>query len=156
MDAVYRTDLPYRRPGNRAILSGASFTLPGFIWCLLIGVVLRNLEHIAPGLKRIIQRWIWWALYPGHIYRNGPHVAALVGIAQPGGPLLVMLLIQTVGMALFASLVTFRIMGANYDSAIMAGGHCGFGLGATPTAVANMEAITRRYGPRHRHSWWFH
>ena len=39
-----------------------------------------------------------------------------------------------------------RIMGANYDSAIMAGGHCGFGLGATPTAVANMEAITRRYG----------
>jgi ESS family glutamate:Na+ symporter len=63
------------------------------------------------------------------------------------GPLLVILLIQTAGMALFASFVTFRFMGANYDAAIIAGGHCGFGLGATPTAVANMEALTRRFGP---------
>jgi ESS family glutamate:Na+ symporter len=63
------------------------------------------------------------------------------------GPLLVILLIQTGGMMLFASLVTFRFMGSNYDSAIIAGGHCGFGMGATPTAVANMEALTRRYGP---------
>ncbi len=63
------------------------------------------------------------------------------------GPLLVMMLIQTAGIALFASLVTFRIMGSNYDAAIIAGGHCGFGLGATPTAVANMEALTMRYGP---------
>jgi ESS family glutamate:Na+ symporter len=38
-------------------------------------------------------------------------------------------------------------MGSNYDSAIIAGGHCGFGMGATPTAVANMEALTQRYGP---------
>ena len=57
-----------------------------------------------------------------------------------------MLLIQTGGMVLFASLVTFRFMGSNYDSAIIAGGHCGFGMGATPTAVANMEALTQRYG----------
>jgi len=39
------------------------------------------------------------------------------------------------------------VMGANYDAAIIAGGQCGFGLGATPTAVANMEALTRRFGP---------
>ena len=63
------------------------------------------------------------------------------------GPLLVMLAVQTLGMALFASFVTFRVMGANYDAAIIAGGHCGFGMGATPTAVANMEALTHRYGP---------
>lgn len=59
---------------------------------------------------------------------------------------MIMLIIQTLGMALFASLVTFRIMGSDYESAIIAGGHCGFGLGATPTAVANMQAITGRYG----------
>ena len=136
--------------GGQAIaqsLSGALFTLPGFIWCLLIGVLLRNLEHLAPGLKVHHQTvdmvgsislaiFIAMALMSLRLWE-------LLSLA---GPLLVMLLIQTVGMALFASLVTFRIMGANYDSAIMAGGHCGFGLGATPTAVANMEAITRRYG----------
>ena len=38
-------------------------------------------------------------------------------------------------------------MGARYDAAIIAGGHCGFGMGATPTAVANMQALTRRFGP---------
>jgi ESS family glutamate:Na+ symporter len=42
-----------------------------------------------------------------------------------------------------------RIMGRNYDAAVLAAGHCGFGLGATPTAIANMQAITERFGPSH-------
>jgi ESS family glutamate:Na+ symporter len=63
------------------------------------------------------------------------------------GPMLAILLGQTIVMALFAYLVTFRVMGGNYDAAIMSGGHCGFGMGATPTAVANMEALVSRYGP---------
>jgi len=50
-------------------------------------------------------------------------------------------------MALFAIFVTFRIMGSNYDAAVLAAGHCGFGLGATPTAIANMQAVTQRFGP---------
>ncbi|MBW2525203.1 MAG: sodium/glutamate symporter [Deltaproteobacteria bacterium] len=62
------------------------------------------------------------------------------------GPMLLILLAQTVMMILFAYFVTFRLMGKNYDAAIMAGGHCGFGLGATPTAVANMESLTSRFG----------
>ncbi len=37
----------------------------------------------------------------------------------------------------------------NYDAAVLAAGHCGFGLGATPTAIANMQAITERFGPSH-------
>ena len=45
-------------------------------------------------------------------------------------------------MVLFASFVTFRVMGSNYDSAIIAGGHCGFGMGATPTAVAKAPTAT--------------
>ena len=39
--------------------------------------------------------------------------------------------------------------GQNYDAAVLAAGHCGFGLGATPTAIANMQAITDRFGPSH-------
>ena len=41
-------------------------------------------------------------------------------------------------------------MGNDYDSAVLAAGHCGFGMGATPTAIANMQAITDRYGPSHK------
>lgn len=41
------------------------------------------------------------------------------------------------------------MMGKNYDAAVLAAGHCGFGLGATPTAIANMQAITERFGPSH-------
>jgi Na+/glutamate symporter len=52
----------------------------------------------------------------------------------------------TLAMVLFATIVTFRVMGSNYDAAVMAGGHCGFGMGATSTAIANMQAVTARYG----------
>jgi ESS family glutamate:Na+ symporter len=65
-------------------------------------------------------------------------------------PLLVILVAQVSMMAAFAYFVTFRVMGGDYDAAVMAGGHCGFGLGATPNAVANMEAITARFGPAPR------
>jgi ESS family glutamate:Na+ symporter len=129
-------------------LGDAAFTLPGFIWCLMIGVAIRNLEHMVPKLavhsptvdmlgSISLSIFLAMALMSLRLWE-------LLSLA---GPLLVMMLIQTAGMALFASFVTFRFMGGNYDSAIIAGGHCGFGLGATPTAVANMEALTRRYGP---------
>ena len=45
-------------------------------------------------------------------------------------------------MALFAYNITFRMMGKDYDAAVLATGHCGFGLGATPNAMANMETFT--------------
>ncbi len=61
-------------------------------------------------------------------------------------PMLVILTVQVTMMAAFAYFVTFRVMGRDYDAAVMAGGHCGFGLGATPNAVANMEAIVERFG----------
>jgi ESS family glutamate:Na+ symporter len=52
-------------------------------------------------------------------------------------------------MALYAIFVTFRVMGRNYDAVVLASGHCGFGLGATPTAIANMQAVTARFGHSH-------
>jgi ESS family glutamate:Na+ symporter len=128
--------------------SGASFTLPSFVWCLFIGVLIRNLAPLTPRLTvhrstvdamgfLALSLFLAMALMSLRLWE-------LVGLA---GPLLVILLAQTAGMAAFATFVTFRVMGRRYDAAIMAGGHCGFGMGATPTAVANMEALTQRYGP---------
>ncbi|MHB1327778.1 MAG: sodium/glutamate symporter, partial [Gemmatimonadales bacterium] len=65
-------------------------------------------------------------------------------------PMLIILAVQVVLVAIFAYTVIFRIMGRDFDSAVMAGGLCGFGLGATPNAVANMRAIVERYGPAPR------
>jgi ESS family glutamate:Na+ symporter len=62
-------------------------------------------------------------------------------------PVLLILAVQAVAMAAYAVFVTFRVMGKNYDAAVLAAGHCGFGLGATPTAIANMQAVTGRFGP---------
>jgi glutamate:Na+ symporter, ESS family len=130
------------------LLSGAAFTLPSFVWCLFIGVAIRNSGLLGPSLS--VHRATVEAI--GRISLDIFLAMALMSLRlwellDLAGPLLVLLTIQTLGMAVFASLVTFRVMGSHYDAAIVAGGHCGFGLGATPTAVANMEALTQRFGP---------
>ena len=71
----------------------------------------------------------------------------LAGLA---GPMLIILVVQTIVMILYGYFVTFRIMGKDYDAAILTAGHCGFGLGATPTAVANMQSVTQTFGPSHK------
>ena len=53
-------------------------------------------------------------------------------------------------MVVFAIYVTYRMMGSDYDAVVLSTDHCGFGLGATPTAIANMQAITSRFGPSHK------
>lgn len=62
-------------------------------------------------------------------------------------PLLLLLVAQIILMAVFAIFVTFPIMGKNFDAAIMTAGQCGFGLGAVPTAMANMQTLDEKYGP---------
>lgn len=64
-------------------------------------------------------------------------------------PLLVTLIIQVTIIALFAYFVIFRVMGHDYEAAVMASGTCGFGLGATPNAIANMNAMCERFGAAH-------
>ena len=62
-------------------------------------------------------------------------------------PMIVTLLVQTLIMFLFASFIVFRVMGRDYEAACMTTAFCGFGMGATPNAMANMQAVTKRYGP---------
>lgn len=68
-------------------------------------------------------------------------------LASVAGPLVIILVAQTVLVFLFAYFVTFRIMGKDYDAAVIATGHCGFGLGATPNAMANIQSFTDANGP---------
>ncbi|MGL5353517.1 MAG: sodium/glutamate symporter [Clostridium sp.] len=61
-------------------------------------------------------------------------------------PMIVMLLGQVILMGLFSYFIIFRVMGKNYDAAVFASATCGFGMGATPNAVANMDALSGKYG----------
>ena len=62
-------------------------------------------------------------------------------------PLFILLAGQTVLMFVFARFVVFKFMGSDYDAAVLAAGTCGFGMGATPNAMANMQAVTEKYLP---------
>ncbi|URN41272.1 sodium/glutamate symporter [Peptoniphilus genitalis] len=71
----------------------------------------------------------------------------LIDLKEVAGPMLVILFAQTIFMIFFAYVITFWAMGKNYDAAVLAGGMCGFGMGATYNALANMDSITERFGP---------
>ena len=73
----------------------------------------------------------------------------LWALADLAGPLFVLLGLQLVLALLFALFVLFRVLGRNYDAAVISAGFIGFGLGATPTAMANMTAVTQRHGASH-------
>jgi len=66
-------------------------------------------------------------------------------LVELAGPLSVILIVQTIVMALFAYYVTFNIMGRDYDAAVMAVGHMGFGLGAVPVSMTTMQAVCKKY-----------
>ena len=68
-------------------------------------------------------------------------------LAELALPLLVLLAGQTVLMFVFARYVVFNVMGRDYDAAVLSSGVCGFGMGATPNAMANMQALCDRYEP---------
>jgi ESS family glutamate:Na+ symporter len=70
-------------------------------------------------------------------------------LADLAGPLTVLLALQLALALAFAMYVCFWALGRGYDAAVVSAGLIGFGLGATPTAMANMTAVTQRYGPSH-------
>jgi ESS family glutamate:Na+ symporter len=130
------------------LLYGTAFELPTFVCVLFVGVVLRN-SLSALGLYQVFEREV---SVLGNVSLSLFLAIALMSLklwdlAALALPIFIILAVQALVMALFAIFVTFRVMGGNYDAAVLAAGHCGFGLGATPTAIANMQAVTQRYGP---------
>ncbi|MFT0517496.1 sodium/glutamate symporter [Pseudomonas faucium] len=132
------------------LLLGTAFELPTFVCVLFVGVLLRNGLAMF-GLYQVFEREV---SVLGNVSLSLFLAIALMSLklwdlAALALPFFIILAVQTLVMALFAIFVTFRLMGSNYDAAVLAAGHCGFGLGATPTAIANMQAVTQRYGPSH-------
>ncbi|MEX8192843.1 sodium/glutamate symporter [Comamonas guangdongensis] len=133
------------------LTKGSAIQLPTFVWALGGGVVIRNLLDHVFGFKVFDRAIDVFGNASLSIYLAIALLSLkLWELSDLAGPLVIILLAQTLLMALYASLVTFRIMGKDYDAAVLAAGHCGFGMGATPTAVANMQAITNQYGPSHK------
>ncbi|WP_391528316.1 sodium/glutamate symporter [Photorhabdus akhurstii] len=132
------------------LLQGTWFELPTFVCVLFIGVILSNSLSVL-GFYRVFDRAV---SVLGNVSLSLFLAMALMSLklwqmASLALPMLIILTIQAIVMALYAIFVTYRVMGKNYDAAVLAAGHCGFGLGATPTAIANMQAITDRFGPSH-------
>ena len=126
-------------------------TIAGYIGAMIVAAVLRNLAD-ATGWVKIHQRvvddlgTIALSLFLSMALMS----LRLWELLDLAVPMLVILTVQVAMMAAFAYWITFRVMGKDYDAAIMAGGHCGFGLGATPNAIANMTSLVERFGPAPR------
>ncbi len=129
-------------------LSAKDIVLPAFLIPLLFGVIVTNLCEFSKRYnisRACIDLWGTMAL---SIFLAMALMSLKIWeLASLAGPMVFIILIQTIMLMFFAYFITFRIMGKTYNAAIIAGGHCGFGLGATPTAVANMESLVARYGP---------
>jgi ESS family glutamate:Na+ symporter len=122
--------------------------LPDFLFCLLLGVVIRNASTVIPAVR------VSGATVDllGGVSLSLFLVMALMGmrlvdLVSLAGPLVIILSLQTIAMAAYAAFVTFRVMGRDYDAAILAAGHVGFALSSTAAALAIMKTITERNGP---------
>ncbi|WP_339011997.1 sodium/glutamate symporter [Fusobacterium animalis] len=128
-------------------ISDGKMGLPAYIASMLIAAIFRNVsDSIKKPLPfeeiRIVGN-ISLSLFLSMALMS----LKLWQLADLALPLIAILLIQTVMMAIFAYFITFNVMGRDYDAAVMATGHCGFGLGASPNAIANMETFTTANGP---------
>ena len=114
---------------------------------MLVAAAMRNIGEMSGKFK----------IYMGEINDIGGICLSLfLGIAMISlklwqladlaVPLILLLAAQTILMFVFAYFVIYNVMGRDYDSAVLTSGTCGFGMGATPNAMANMQAVTERYG----------
>jgi ESS family glutamate:Na+ symporter len=132
-------------------LTANGIKLPLFVSCLLVAIFMSNL------VPRILPRLAWpsrtRALALVSDFSLGLFIAmSLMGmqlwsIADLAGSLLLLLTLQAVVTVLFTIFILFRLMGGDYQAAVLSAGFAGFSLGATPTAIANMTVVTKTHGP---------
>ena len=122
-------------------------TFPAYIGAMLVAVVVRNVmdgvrveypaEEIDTMGNMFLSIFLAMAL-------AGLKLWELIDLALP---MLLCLALQCVAMFLFSYFVVFNVMGRNYDAAVMTAGFIGFAMGATSNAMANMQVVTKKYGP---------
>ena len=130
------------------LLSKTGMTFPVYIGSMIVAAIMRNLSEFTGK----------FTVHMGEINDLGGICLSLfLGIAmitlklwqlaELALPLIILLAGQTILMFLFAYFVVFNVLGRDYDAAILAAGTCGFGMGATPNAMANMQTLTEKYAP---------
>lgn len=135
---------------NKAILA-SGLKLPLFVSCLLVAILLSNtVPHLFPKMAwpartRALALISDFSL--GLFLSMSLMSMQLWTIADLAGPLLLILLLQTVAAVAFILWILFPLMGRDYQAAVLSAGFGGFALGATPTAIANMTAVTKTHGP---------
>lgn len=122
-------------------------TLPAYIGPMIIAIIVRNvadaankelpLDAIDASANVCLSIFLALALMTLKLWE-------LIDLALP---MIIILAAETVVMFLLAKFVVFKVMGSDYDSAVLVSGFCGFGMGATPNAMANMQSITEKFGP---------
>ena len=130
-----------------SLLLGKLMTFPFYIGAMLVGAVIRNImdvqgkdmpmEEISTLGGASLSVFLGLAMIDMKLWQ----------LAELAIPMVVMLLAQTILMFLYANFVVFNVLGRSYDAAVMTSGFCGFGMGATPNAMANMQAVTGQFGP---------
>lgn len=123
-----------------------SLTFPSYIGAMLVAALIRNIADLKG--KELVEKEIETI---GSLSLSFFLTMALMGLKlwqlfDLALPLIIMLIAQSILIALFASFITYKVMGKNYEAAVFASATCGFGMGATPNAIANMDELTNRFG----------
>ena len=130
------------------LVRDSSLLLPGFLWALLIGMAVRNLSVLV-GFKGINDAAVQAV---GSVSLSLFLIMALVSmrildLATLAGPLLAIVAVNTLATTAVAYFVTPRIMGGDYDAAVISGGTVAAGLATTAVAMSVMQTLTERHGP---------
>ncbi|MER2260748.1 MAG: sodium/glutamate symporter [Psychrobacillus sp.] len=124
------------------------FVLPGYVGAMFVAVIVRNiLDRFNPNLVNMKEINLIGDISLGIFLSMALMSIKLWEVADLALPLFVIILAQVIFIVLFAVIVLFRLLGRNYDAAIMVSGFLGHGLGATPNAMANMSAVVSKFGP---------
>jgi ESS family glutamate:Na+ symporter len=130
-----------------ARFSGGAITVPAFLWCMIIGVAIRNLLPFARVRVDDRASDLIAGVCLSLFLVTTMMALDLVEVALSAGPFLVMIALQVAFIVAYAIWVAFRFMGRDYEAAVTSAAFIGFSLGSTATAMANMQAITAKYGP---------
>ena len=130
--------------------------LPTFVSCLFAGILVINLLPVlfprlkVPKPEQSRPLALISDISLGLFLAISLMSLQLWTLADLGFAILLMLVAQVVVVMLWSGIIVFRAMGSTYDAAVMSSGYIGLALGATPTAIANMTAVTKLYGPSPR------
>ncbi|MGL5677006.1 MAG: sodium/glutamate symporter [Cellulosilyticaceae bacterium] len=127
-------------------IQASGLTFPSYIGAMLVAAVIRNIYDFRQ--KELVEKEIdtLGGLSLSFFLTMALMNLKLWQLFDLALPLMVMLIAQVLLVGSFAYFITYRVMGKNYEGAVFASAICGFGMGATPNAIANMDELTNRYG----------